>query len=65
MVIPVADTSGPPTNLPAGKTGEFIQTQDGITVLPTGYDALVVTAQDAVVFGSGDANEKVLSSTAT
>jgi len=62
-IIPFQSTGGPPPSLPPGKTGEFIQSTDGVTILPHGYDALVVTAQDAVVFGSGDANEKVLSST--
>jgi Ca2+-binding RTX toxin-like protein len=61
-ILPAVDTDGPPPPLPAGKTGEFVQTKDGVTMLPSGYTAFVNTASDAVVFGSGDAGESVLSS---
>jgi Ca2+-binding RTX toxin-like protein len=54
------DTDGPPPPLPPGKTGEFVQTQDGLTSLPPGYSAVVDTASNAVIFGSGDPNESVL-----
>src|SRR5689334_16858808 len=59
-IVPAIDTDGPPPPLPAGKTGEFIQTQDGTTFLPPGYTAFVDTAPNAIIFGSGDPNESVL-----
>jgi Ca2+-binding RTX toxin-like protein len=59
-IVPAMDTAGPPLPLPPGKTGEFIQTQDGTTFLPPGYTAFVDTASKAVIFGSGDPNESVL-----
>jgi hypothetical protein len=49
--------------LPPGKTGEFVQTQTGSTILPQGYKAFVDTAPNSIVFGSGDEDETVLSST--
>jgi Ca2+-binding RTX toxin-like protein len=61
-IIPAVDTSGPPPALPPGTTGEFIQTQDGTTVLPHGYSAFVDTAATAVVFGSADRDQSVLAS---
>jgi Ca2+-binding RTX toxin-like protein len=61
-ILPAVDTDGPPPPLPPGTTGEFVQTEDGLTVLPHGYKAFVNTAPDAVVFGSGDNGESVLSS---
>lgn len=63
-IAPAEDTSGPPPTLPGGKTGEWVQTQDnGVTSLPGGYTNVVVTGNNAVIFGSGDPNEAVLSST--
>ena len=62
-IVPADNTNGPPPPLPPGKTGEFIQTQDGLTILPPGYQAFVNTAKEAEVFGSGDVDELVLSST--
>jgi Ca2+-binding RTX toxin-like protein len=59
-IIPAIDTNGPPPPLPPGTTGEFVQTQDRLTVLPSGYTAVVDIARGAVIFGSGDANESVL-----
>jgi len=56
------DSTGPPLPLPPGATGEFVQTKDGMTALPPGYKAFIDTAAKAVVFGSGDADESVLSS---
>lgn len=57
------DTDGsPPTPLPPDTIGEFVQTQDGVWSLPSGYKVFVDTAQNSVVFGSGDADESVLSS---
>jgi Ca2+-binding RTX toxin-like protein len=61
-ILPAVDTDGPPPPLPPGAIGEFIQTQDGTTVLPSGYKAFVNTAPEAIVFGSGGAGESVLSS---
>jgi Ca2+-binding RTX toxin-like protein len=58
-IVPVAGGAGPPS-LPAGRIGEFIQTHDGLTILPPGYAVVVDTAKDAVIFGSGDPNETVL-----
>jgi Ca2+-binding RTX toxin-like protein len=62
-ILVAEDTNGPPPALLHGTTGAFIQTEDGLTVLPHGYKAFVDTASEAVVFGSGDAGESVLSST--
>jgi hypothetical protein len=62
-IIPAVDTDGPPPALPPGKTGEFVQTQTGSTILPQGYKAFVDTAPNSIVFGSGDEDETVLSST--
>ena len=62
-IVPAVDTDGPPTTVPGGKVGEWVQTHDGTTILPTGYKAVVDTARDAIIFGSGDKGESVLSST--
>jgi Ca2+-binding RTX toxin-like protein len=59
-ILPAMDTDGPPPPLPPGTTGEFVQTQDGTTFLPPGYKAVVDTASNAVIFGSGDVGESVL-----
>lgn len=61
-ILPSDSKDGPPPNLPGGVTGEFVQSTNGMTILKPGYDALVVTAKHAVVFGSGDNNKSVLSS---
>ncbi len=63
-ILPAVDTDGPPPALQPGKTGEFVQTLTGSTILPHGYKAFVNTAPNAVVFGSGDEGEAVLSSIA-
>jgi Ca2+-binding RTX toxin-like protein len=60
-VVPVAQGSGLPPALPAGTTGEFVQTQNGLTALPSGYADVVNTARNAVIFGSGDEGEAILS----
>jgi Ca2+-binding RTX toxin-like protein len=62
-IVPAVDTDGPPPPLAPGKVGEFVQDPNGLTILPPGYKAYIDTAQEAVVFGSGDADESVLSST--
>ena len=61
-IIPAIDTDGPPPMVPVGKTGEWVQSKDGFTILPHGYDAVVNTADQAIIFGSGDAGESILSS---
>ena len=62
-IIPAVDTNGPPPPLHPGRTGEFVQTLNGLTIMPSGYKAFVDTAQESVVFGSGGNGESVLSST--
>src|SRR5579871_3832227 len=62
-IIPAVDTDGPPPPVPGGKTGEWVQEHSGVTSLTHGYDAVVVTAPEAIIFGSGDNGESVLSST--
>ncbi|MDE2517036.1 MAG: hypothetical protein KGL12_13495 [Rhodospirillales bacterium] len=59
-LLPAVDTDGPPPSVPAGKSGEFVQTQNGPTFLPPGYTAYVDAAQQALVFGSGAAGESIL-----
>ena len=61
-IIPAIDTDGPPPTVPAGKTGEWVQSKAGFTILPHGYEAVVNTADQAIIFGSGDAGESILSS---
>ena len=61
-IIPVTDSKGSPPPVPSGKTGEYVLTKNGAVTLSKGYDAVVVTAKNAVVFGSGDPGESVLSS---
>lgn len=61
-IIPAVDTDGTPPPVPGGKIGEWVQTQDGTTILPPGYKAIVDTAPDAVIFGPGDTGESVLAS---
>jgi Ca2+-binding RTX toxin-like protein len=61
-ILPAIDTDGPPPTVPSGKTGEWVQSKDGFTILPHGYEAVVNTAHDAIIFGSGDAGESILSS---
>ena len=46
--------------MPGGKTGEYVQSQPGVSPLPPGYDDVVVSAPSAQITGDGDANEKVL-----
>jgi Ca2+-binding RTX toxin-like protein len=64
-ITPVNGGSGPiqiPPPPPAGTTGEFVQKHDGLSIMPPGYEDVVVTAAAATVLGSGDANEAILSS---
>jgi Ca2+-binding RTX toxin-like protein len=64
-IIPASDASGRLPPVPRGKTGEYTQLDSGTTILPRGYDAYVTTAPNAVAFGSGDANESILSGETT
>jgi Ca2+-binding RTX toxin-like protein len=64
-VVPVNGSGGAvqvPPPVPPGKTGEFVQKQDGLSSMLPGYKDVVVTAGAATVLGSGDANEAILSS---
>jgi hypothetical protein len=54
------DTRGIPPALTGGRQGEWIQTASGITVLPTGYDAVVDKARNAFILGSGGPSESVM-----
>lgn len=62
-IVPVDRTGIIPPAVPPGKTGELVQQTDGLTILSKGYDAVVDTADNAVIYGSGDKDESVLSST--
>jgi hypothetical protein len=55
-----SDTNGPPQALPPGTPGAFFQSLDGTTFVPPGYTAVVDTANNAIIFGSGDPNESVI-----
>jgi Ca2+-binding RTX toxin-like protein len=46
-----------------GLRGFWTQSTSGVTVRPKGYDVVVVSARDALIVGSGDANENVLAGT--
>jgi Ca2+-binding RTX toxin-like protein len=61
-ILPAVDTDGPPPPLPPNKIGEFVTEIGGMTSLPSGYKAVVNIAPNEVIFGSGDADESVLSS---
>ena len=52
---------GPPPPVPAGQTGEYIQSLPSTTILPQGYTDVVNTAKTGNIFGSGDPNEGILS----
>lgn len=58
---PAASSNGTPPTLPAGGSGVFFQETKGLTFLPTGYNAVVNTAPNASIFGSGGNRESVLS----
>jgi len=64
-ILPASDVTGPPPPLPAGKSGEFVKTLSGLTALPPGYTAAVVTAPNAFLLGSGGVGQKVLTDEAT
>lgn len=46
--------------LPKGTIGEFVQTQEGITKLGAGYNAVVDVASNATIQGSGGLNQSIL-----
>jgi len=52
---------GPPPPVPAGKTGEYIQSLSASTTLPPSYKDVVNDAKTGAIFGSGDPGEGVLS----
>ena len=52
---------GPPPPVPAGKTGEYIQSLPAVTTLPPDYKDVVNDAKTGAIFGSGDPDEGVLS----
>ncbi len=62
-IVAASDKTGGPPPVPAGKTGEFVQTRSGLVTLPNGYATLVETAANAVVFGNTMSDQKVLSGT--
>jgi Ca2+-binding RTX toxin-like protein len=60
-ILQADNKSGPPPSVPTGLTGQFIQSLPAVTILPHGYTDVVNTAKTGAIFGSGDANEGVLS----
>ncbi len=59
--IRAADTAdGPPPSLPLGVNGELVVSKTGTTLAPHGYTYVVDTAHSAVIYGSGDANQRIL-----
>jgi Ca2+-binding RTX toxin-like protein len=51
------------TGHPGRTTGEYVNTKNGLTVLPYGYDNVVNIASSAIIFGSKGANQRILSGT--
>jgi Ca2+-binding RTX toxin-like protein len=49
--------------LPPGKTGEFVKTVDGLSAMPPGYSGVVNVSSNAIIFGSGDTGQQILSGT--
>lgn len=49
--------------LPPGKFGEFVKTTPGLTALPAGYRDVVNVSSNAIIFGSGDTAQHILSGT--
>jgi Ca2+-binding RTX toxin-like protein len=59
-IVAVDNKDGPPPLVPPGKTGEFVQSKSGATLLPPNYNFVVDSAPHAEIFGDGAANEAVL-----
>jgi Ca2+-binding RTX toxin-like protein len=60
------DQGGSYPVLPWGTSGAYVQTTSTLAVLPTGYTTdLITKAGSAVVFGSGAANQAILSGSST
>jgi Ca2+-binding RTX toxin-like protein len=60
-ILPADSKDGPPPPLPTGVVGEYVASTNVATALPQGYSN-VVNAANAVIIGSGDTNESILSS---
>jgi Ca2+-binding RTX toxin-like protein len=60
---PAPNASTPPA-LPPGTSSEWLQSQTGKTVLTSGYDDVLVTATNATIYGSNDANQAILAGAA-
>jgi Ca2+-binding RTX toxin-like protein len=60
------DSAGPPPALPHGISGAYVQTTSPLVFLPADYTTdLITKSGSAVVFGSGAANETILSGAST
>lgn len=65
-IVTEYDTNGTPPTLPAGVSGAMVQTESGLVIMPQGYTIDLVTKPGpAVVFGSGAADETILSNVNT
>ncbi len=60
-LLPFSSLNGPPPALPPGTKGEFVVQTGTATLLPSGYDAVVVKYPNSFVLGSGGDGESVLS----
>jgi len=60
-MVASSSASGPPSQPSPGHPGEWVQADDGVTVLPSGMQAVVNTSRSAVIFGSGDLDESIIS----
>ena len=61
LVIPADSKDGPPPPVPPGKTGEFIQSTPGSTILPPGYLDVINSSPDPTITGTGGQGQTVLS----
>src|SRR3954462_12254139 len=61
-VVTVSDTGGTFPGPPSGVSGAYVQTTPALAILPTGYTTDLITKPGrAVVFGSGAANQAIMS----
>jgi Ca2+-binding RTX toxin-like protein len=60
-IKPFTSNDGPPPALPPGTVGSFVQQSSGVALLSPGYRSFIGAASSMNVFGSGDANETILS----